>query len=101
MADEFKAKGKRAVFFMAPLNRQLVDEYQLIDPKQYAANVRVLRGVVAKDGFPFLDYNTGHDVLPSSLFADISHTTDQGGRRVGALLWRDSRAYLESAGAKP
>ena len=48
-------------------------------------------------GFLFLDYNSGPDVLPSELFADISHTTDEGGRRVGALLWRDSRAYLRAA----
>ena len=38
--------GKKAVFFMTPLNRSLVEEYDLIDPEQYAANVGVLRGVV-------------------------------------------------------
>ena len=101
LADELKAKGKKAVFFVAPLNRQLVEEYQLIDPKQYRANISLLRGIVKRDGFPFLDYNTGPDILPSSLFADISHTTDKGGKRVGALLWRDSRAYLEGPGVKP
>lgn len=99
LADELKAKGKRAVFFMAPMNRQLVDEYQLIDPAQYAANVAVLKAEVAKDGFPFLDYNTGPDVLPRGLFADISHTTDEGGKRVGGLLWRDTREYVTRGGA--
>lgn len=97
LADQLKAKGKKAVFFVAPLNRELIEEYELIDPKQYAANIGVLRGVVAARGFPFLDYNTGPDVLPTSLFADISHTTDEGGRRVGGLLWRDSCAYLRGS----
>ena len=98
LAGELAAKHKKAVFFVAPLNRQLIEEYELIDPEQYASNVAVLRGVAERDGFPFLDYNVGPDVLGSELFADISHTTDEGGKRVGALLWRDSAAYLEAVG---
>lgn len=98
LADELAAERKKAVFFVAPLNRQLLEDYELIDLEQYATNVAVLRSTIERDGFPLVDYNIGPDVIESRFFADISHTTDEGGRRVGALLWRDSRAYLEGAG---
>ena len=96
LAALLAARHKKAVFFVAPLNRQLIGDYELIDPKQYAANVAVLRAAVASSGadFPFIDYNTGPTKLPGSYFADVSHTTDAGGRAVGALLYGDTWRYL-------
>lgn len=92
--EMLRARGKKAVFFMAPLNRQTIEDYELIDPAQYTSNTAILRGVVEGAGFPFIDYNTGPTTLPASDFADISHTTDAGGRAVGALLYRDTWRYL-------
>ncbi len=94
LAGMLAAKGKKAVFYMTPLNRRLLEEYELIDAKQYARNVRVLRDAVETSGFDLLDYNVGPDVVPARDFADISHTTDAGGRMVGALLFRDTAGYL-------
>ena len=94
LAQMLREHGKKAVFFMAPLNRDLIEKYELIDPAQYAANVGLLRGVVTDAGFPFLDYNTGPVELPAASFADVSHTTDGGGRAFGALLYRDTWHYL-------
>jgi hypothetical protein len=88
------AQRKRAVFFMAPLNRELIESYALVDPVQYESNIAILRGIVTAQGFPFLDYNTGPVVVPSPDFVDISHTNDAGGRAVGTLLYRDTAAYL-------
>lgn len=94
MAGMLRSRGKKAVFFMAPLNRSLVEEYELIEPEQYASNVTVLRDVVEGAGYPFIDYNTGPTKLPAKDFADISHTTDRGGRAFGTLLYRDTWRYL-------
>ena len=94
LVEMLHARGKKAVFFISPLNRSLVEGYGLIDPKQYAANVGLLRGIVEASGFLFLDYNTGPTKLPANDFADISHTTDAGGRTFGALLYRDTWRYL-------
>ena len=94
LAEMLRARGKKAVFFVSPLNRSVIEDYELIDPKQYAANVALLRGIVEASGFPFIDYNTGPTKLPASDFADISHTTDEGGRAFGALLYRDTWRYL-------
>jgi hypothetical protein len=94
LAEMLHARGKKAVFFVSPLNRAVIENYNLIDPKQYAGNVGVLRGIVQSEGFPFLDYNTGPTKLPARDFADISHTTDAGGKAFGALLYRDTWRYL-------
>ncbi len=96
LAQDLAARGKKAVFFVGPLNRRLVEDYQLIDPAQYAANIAALRAPIEAAGFRLLDYNTGPDVLPIEYFADISHTNDEGGKAVGALLWRDTREYVRA-----
>jgi hypothetical protein len=96
LARDLAARGKKAVFYVGPLNRQLIGDYELIDPAQYAANIAVIRAPIEAAGFRLLDYNTGPDVLPIEYFADISHTNDAGGKAVGALLWRDTREYLRA-----
>jgi hypothetical protein len=94
LAELLEEEGIPAVFFMAPLNRELVDSYGLIDPALYAANVEVLRGVVEARGATFIDYNSGPVRLASGLFADISHTTDAGGSAFGDLLWNETSSTV-------
>ncbi len=86
--------GKTAVFFLSPLNRQIIDDYELIAPEQYAANVAVMRSAVEPGGFPFIDPNAGNDFMAAEYFSDISHTTDEGGKVFGARLFRDTWSYL-------
>ena len=90
-----RSQDKKAVFFLAPLNRTLIDDYELIDPKQYGKNSDAIRSVVEESGFPFIDFNEGSPPISADLFADISHTTDKGGRKVGSMLFDETRSYLE------
>ncbi|MDO8914914.1 MAG: hypothetical protein Q7W16_02375 [Coriobacteriia bacterium] len=83
-----------AVFYMAPLNRELIRSYELIDEALYARNVEILRRVVEARGATFIDYNSGPVRFGPGLFADISHTTDAGGRVFGAALWNDTSATV-------
>ncbi len=89
-----EARNKKAVFFMSPLNREVVEDYELVDPKEYSANLAILKRVVSEGGFPLVDPNTGPFKIPSKYFADISHTTDQGGRIFGEQLFRETAQYL-------
>ncbi len=52
LAQDLAARGKKAVFFIGPLNRQLIADYELIDPTQYAANVAILRAPIEARGIP-------------------------------------------------
>jgi hypothetical protein len=94
LAALLSQRGVPAVFYMAPLNRELVDSYGLIDPALYAANIEVLRSVVEAQGATFIDYNSGPRRFASGSFADISHTTDAGGRAFGALLWNETSSTV-------
>ena len=87
-------RDKKAVFFMSPLNREVVEDYELVDPKQYAANLAIIKSVVSEGGFPLIDPNTGPFKMSSESFSDISHTTDEGGRIFGEQLYRESAQYL-------
>ena len=100
LARSLREQGKKAVFFVAPLNRDIVDYYALIDRAQYLANSKAIGDVVRSAGFPFVDYNAAETpVFPAEYFADIDHTTDAGGRAVGARLWQDTAAYVTGPSA--
>jgi hypothetical protein len=99
LADELRRQGVRAVFYVAPLNREAIDQFELIDPAVYRRNTDLIGSVVRSAGFPFLDYNRGPVRLGMFYFADISHTTDAGGRAFGSMLFRDSESYLRGAPA--
>lgn len=96
LARFLAASGKRAVFFMGPLNWDVIDDYELVGSRQYRSNVRVIAQTLARHGFPLIDHNRSGAALPREDFADISHTTDAGGQRFGALLHRDTRELLRS-----
>lgn len=96
LAAEIAASGKKAVFYMGPLNQEVISFYELIDPAQYRSNIDLLRATVARHGFALIDHNADADALPRADFADISHTTDAGGAAFGALLFRDTSSYLQA-----
>lgn len=99
LARSLKAHGVKAVFYLSPLNRQLVEDYQLLDAAQYARNVAVLRAAVTPSRFPFVDYNSGRVRFGSELFADVDHTTDAGAVAVGRALFADTRRYVFATGS--
>lgn len=94
LASEIAAAHKKAVFFVGPLNESVIAAYGLIDAAQYRRNVALLRQTVTRHGFTLIDHNTDSLALPRADFADISHTTDAGGTAFGAILYRDTAAYL-------
>ncbi len=98
LVDLLKERKAKAVFFVAPLNRDVLDYYGVIDRAQYVANSEAIGDVVRGAGLGFLDYNLAETpVFGAQYFADIDHTTDEGGRAVGARLFEDTAAYLRGA----
>lgn len=93
LAAELSAAHKKAVFYLSPMNQDVIDSYGLIDPGQYRDNVARMRRAVSGYGFPFIDFNTGERMPPAD-FADISHTNDRGGLLVGRRLWAATGTYV-------
>ncbi len=87
LATALAQADTRTIFYMAPINIDALESYEAFDWTRYAENVATLRRIVEAKGHRFHDLNTGLS-LPSSAFADISHTTAAGNNLVGAELWR-------------
>jgi hypothetical protein len=94
LAGTLASEHKKAVFFISPMNFDVIDSYGLIDPAQYASNIGELRAVVGSHGLRFIDLNTEAESVPVADFADISHTNDAGGALVGRLLWDLTASYV-------
>lgn len=89
-----KKYNKPAVFFITPLNQNALDDYEVMNRKEYKKNVSVISRFVTEKGFLFLDFNAKHH-YSEELFFDISHTLDEGGKIVGRDLFNDTKKYLE------
>lgn len=96
MLKQLKAQNKPAVFFIAPINADALRFYEVMDWKQYQRNIAKLKQSIEAEGFGFIDINISQP-LPEDLFADISHTLDEGGKSFGPMLYRLSSPYWEKA----
>jgi len=83
-----RLEGRHAVFFMSPLNLGALESFGVFDQRLYSANVAIIRAVVEKHGLTFIDWNQPGRELPSALFADATHTTDQGSAVFARRLYR-------------
>ena len=102
LARLLREQKVKAVFYMAPMNRDVIDSYMLIDREQYLANSKAIGNAVRAAGFPYIDYNAADAlVFPPEYFADIDHTTDAGGQAVGKRLFKDTSAYLRGEPTSP
>lgn len=88
-----KAHGVPTVVFMAPINVDALNFYELFHAQQYRDNVAQIQQVVEGQGFQWVDVNLS-DPLPEDMFADISHTLNEGGSHFGQSLYQQSREVL-------
>lgn len=100
LCARLEQRGAHAVFFMSPLNLGALEGFGVFDHRLYDANVAVIRAVVEKHGLTFIDWNQPGKELPSALFADATHTTDQGSAVFARRLYAALAPQL-AAGAKP
>ncbi|MBF2052225.1 MAG: hypothetical protein IGS03_02030 [Candidatus Sericytochromatia bacterium] len=93
-----QASGKPAVFFLAPINADALNYYEVMDWQRYASHSQLLRQKIEGAGFRFLDPNlasNGQEPLTEEHFADISHTLNSGAKLFGARLAQFLKPELE------
>jgi hypothetical protein len=90
-------RHSNAVLFMSPLNTEALESFGVFDHRLYSANVAIIRAVVEKHGLTFVDWNQPGKKLPSSLFADVTHTTDHGSAVFARRLYRALAPQLAKA----
>lgn len=89
-------KQKGCLVFMAPINIDALNFYEVFNSAQYDRNLARIRAHVEAQGCSFMDINRT-DPLAEDYFADISHTLDDGGRIFGAQLYQSHQALIAKA----
>jgi lysophospholipase L1-like esterase len=84
------------VFFLSPLDMEILEGFGVLDRKQYNANSAAIRAVVERHGLTFVDWNQPKLTLPSSAFADMTHTTDAGSALFAKRLYKKLAPLLRS-----
>jgi len=85
MLAQLQAAQKPAVFFMAPINVEALDYFEVMDWQRYQRNTQQIRNLIEAAGYTLLDDNLS-EPLAEEYFADISHTLDAGGAAYGERL---------------
>jgi len=99
LCTRLERRHAHAVLFMSPLNVGALESFGVFDHRLYSANVAIIRQVVEKHGLTLIDWNQPGKELPSALFADATHTTDQGSAVFARRLY-PALAPLVVAGAR-
>jgi hypothetical protein len=77
--DLLRMHGKKAVFYTAPLDRELIDKRKLIRWEDYRRVMKAYRQLVESYGYPFIEFNNGSNVVPHRYYRDpISPTRETG-----------------------
>ena len=100
LCARLERRHANAFFFMSPLNLGALEGFGVFDHRLYSANVAIIRAVVEKHGLTFIDWNQPRKELPSSLFADATHTTDHGSAVFARRLYRALAPQL-AVGERP
>ena len=84
------------MFFLSPLDMEILEGFGVLDRQQYNANSGAIRAVVERHGLTFIDWNQPKLTLPSSAFADMTHTTDAGSALFAKRLYKKLAPLLRS-----
>jgi hypothetical protein len=88
LCADLQRRHTHAALFLSPLDMQVLEGSGTLTRKQYDANAAVIRAVVERHGLTFIDGNQPGLALPSSAFADMTHTTDAGSALFARRLYQ-------------
>jgi hypothetical protein len=97
LCADLQRRHVRAALFLSPIDVEVLDFYDDFDRKQYDANAAAVRAVVERHGLTFIDFNQPKLMLPSSAFADMTHTTDAGSALFAKSLYAKLAPLLREA----
>ncbi len=89
-----KEHNKPALFYTAPLDRELIDQEQLLDWEQYNQVMETYKAMIESYQFSFVDFNKEGHPMPHTEYHDPSHLLDDGSHQFGQLLLQKVNDYL-------
>jgi hypothetical protein len=101
LTETLGARGTPLLTYLAPINREALDDFEAMDWDRYRHNAAVIRQAATLGGGRFFDSNAGPAMVPGGEFYDISHTLDAGGERFGRRLATEVADWLGPDGLRP
>lgn len=91
LLDEHK---KKAVFYSAPLDKQMIDEHHMLDWNDYHIVMGAYQELIESRNYPFIEFNKDEsNLIPHEYYHDASHLIDDGSTIFGEILYERLRAY--------
>jgi hypothetical protein len=98
LGESLGAQGTPLLTYLAPINRDALDDFEAMDWDCYRRNAAFIRQAATLAGGRFFDSNAGPAMVPGADFYDISHTLDAGGERFGRRLADEVADWLGPEG---
>lgn len=90
-----QANGKKAVFYSAPLDLELIERESLIDWDRYREVMSSYKAMIESYGYTWIDFNLdGQPLIDHAYYHDPSHMVDEGNRQFGEILYEAVREEL-------
>lgn len=83
---------KKAVFYTAPLDKQMIAEHSMLQRNDYYTVMGAYQELIESRNYPFIEFNTGEtNLIPHEYYHDASHLIDDGSTIFGEILYERLR----------
>lgn len=85
LLDEHK---KKAVFYTGPLDKQMINENNMLDWNEYYTVMGAYQELIESRNYSFIEFNTDDtNLIPHEYYHDASHLIDDGSIIFGEILY--------------
>lgn len=85
---------KKALFFTAPLNNQLITEREMLNWTEYNTVMGAYQELIESRGYPFIEFNKEEsNLIPHEYYHDPSHLIDKGSKMFGEILYERLKTF--------
>ncbi|MEK5059662.1 hypothetical protein BK126_20485 [Paenibacillus sp. FSL H7-0326] len=92
--DLLDKHGKQAVFYTAPLDKDLITRHNMLNWTDYFTVMGAYQELIESRGYPFIEFNAGgSNLIPHEFYHDSSHMVDEGSRIFGEILYERLLPY--------
>lgn len=92
--DLLDKHNKKALFFTAPLDTQLIAEHEMLNWSDYDTVMGAYQELIESRGYPFIEFNKEKtNLIPHKYYHDPSHLIDKGSNMFGEILYERLKTF--------
>ncbi|WP_054958465.1 hypothetical protein [Paenibacillus dakarensis] len=92
--DLLEKHKKQAVFYTAPLDKQMIAEHNMLEWQDYHKVMGAYQTLIESRSYPFIEFNDEeNNLIPHEYYHDASHLIDDGSTIFGEILYERLKTY--------